>query len=62
MDATKFVGLSESEAVKLATSAGLMVVVNRVHQELPGLLTTSMQMNRLTLTITGDFVTNAKIG
>ena len=62
MDAQKFVGLSEAEAVKLAASAGLTVVVNRVNQELPGMLTSSMQMNRLTLTVNGDFVTNAKIG
>ena len=59
MDANKFVGMQESQAVSEATAAGLKVVVNR---QVPSMLTASMQMDRLGLTVVNGVVTAASIG
>jgi len=60
VDVQKFVGLSEGEARVLATQAGLNVAISNT--VVPVLLTSSMQMNRITLTLNGGFVTAATLG
>jgi hypothetical protein len=60
IDTQKFIGLSELEARILATKAGLRI--NVVTDNVPTMLTNSMQMDRITLEVRGGFVTGATVG
>ena len=59
IDASKFMGLGETQARSLAEGAGLTVVVST---KAPTMLTNSMRMDRITLVVQGGMVTSARIG
>jgi len=59
MNAQKFVGMNVAEATTLAQNAGLTV---RLNVPAPGLLTSSMEMNRITFQLKDGKVVSAVIG